>query len=206
MISECSLALRLYSDTFCFLTWSSVFNEMWSWTISLSLTPLDFSLSILCFMSFICSVICSSSFWLQMEKIQYQYGCVTEERIWSKSCTGKETSVIIAQVKTFDLSVDHRNETGFNIEWINRLLIFKQEPSTHDAYIFFLVISRDCWSSSSVSSTLVEFWIKDKFCSVSSVTRSSSCWGLVKYSSGSSCSSDRQGGVRQKHCGLHTEK
>lgn len=66
----------------------------------------------------------------------------------------------------------------------------------HDAYIFLLVVSMDCRSSSSVSSTRVEFWIRDRFCSVSSVTRSRSCWGSVKYSSGSSCRHRKEGNIQ----------
>lgn len=80
------------------------------------------------------------------------------------------------------------------------LLILKQLlelwPLTHDAYIFLLVVSTDCLSFSRVSSTLVEFWIRDKICSVSSVTRFISCWGSEKYSSGSSCRDHTQGGQK----------
>eukprot|EP01137_Pigoraptor_chileana_P008704 Opistho-2@55920 len=46
-----------------------------------------------------------------------------------------------------------------------------------------------CLSSSRASSVSWLFWIRDKFCSSSSAKMSNSCFGSVKYSSGSSSSS-----------------
>ena len=54
------------------------------------------------------------------------------------------------------------------------------------SYVFFLLVAVVRWRSSRSSSVSLEFWISVRFCSSSSVSRSRSCSGSVKYSSGSS--------------------
>lgn len=52
-------------------------------------------------------------------------------------------------------------------------------------YVLWCVVMKVFWSSSKLSSISWEFWMKDKFSSSISMKIDSSCWGSVKYSSGS---------------------
>lgn len=78
-------------------------------------------------------------------------------------------------------------------------------PTNHDAHKFFLVVSMVCRSSFSDSATLLEILNRDRFWSVSSDTRSSSCWGLVKYSSGSSCRGQGEGEQDREHVNISSK-
>lgn len=61
---------------------------------------------------------------------------------------------------------------------------FKKNVEKHYSHIFFMVISIVC---SIVLSTLVIFWIRDRFWSVSADSTATTFWGSEKYSSSLSC-------------------
>lgn len=61
-------------------------------------------------------------------------------------------------------------------------------PSRHQqdhTYMLSCVVMKVCWTFSKLSSVSWEFWMKVKFSSSISVKIDSSCWGSVKYNSGS---------------------
>lgn len=68
---------------FC-VTWSCVFRDTWRRTFRSSLAPLAFSFSILSFISFICIVICFSSFSLDRKK-----AAMRKEGSWNNQKTVK---------------------------------------------------------------------------------------------------------------------